>query len=217
MKRQLLTGLILLLPIAVTLAILAFIIDFLTKPFMGIVSHFLAKSAFATKGILFLSPDQTLRYASQLIILICLITVIWVLGAIARHFIVNALIQFGDNILHRLPLINKIYKTVKEIINTLFGQGKNSFQQVVMVPFPENGIYCLGFLSEIAPTNCSNKTQTQLHSVFIPTAPNPATGFIVMYNASDIIFLDMKVEEALKYIVSCGMVATQEEPTGGRA
>jgi len=179
---------------------------------MGIVSHFVAKTELATRGLLFLSPEQTIKYGSQLIILICLFVVIWFLGMIARWFLVKWLIQLGDKLLHRLPLVNRIYKTSKDIITTLFGQGKNTFKQVVMVPYPATGIFAIGFLSEKAPKTSCDAAKEELHSVFVPTAPNPTTGFVVMYKLDKIIYLDMKVEEAIKYIVSCGMVAPQENP-----
>ena len=177
---------------------------------MGIVSHFVAKTDLATRGILFLSPEQTIRLGSQLIILVCLFIVIWFLGMIARWFIINWIIQLGDKLLHRLPLINRVYKTTKDIITTLFGHGKTSFRQVVMVPFPRTGIQAIGFLSQEAPHNCNKAVQAKMYSVFVPTAPNPTTGFVVMYREDEIIHLDMKVEDAIKYIVSCGMVAPSE-------
>ena len=210
MRKHLITGLIILLPLALTIFIISFVVNFLTNPFMGIVSHFLAKTELANRGFLFLSPEQTIKFGSQLIILICLFFVIWFLGIIARWFLVNWILQLGDKILHRVPLINKVYKTTKDIITTLFGQGQNSFKQVVMVPFPATGIYAIGFLSQVAPENCSEAAGEKMHSVFVPTAPNPTTGFVVMYKLNEIRHLEMKVEEAIKYIVSCGMVAPQE-------
>lgn len=211
MKRHLITGLVLLLPLALTIAIIGFVVNFLTKPFMGIVSHFLSKTHLATYGFLFFSPDQTIRYMSQFIILVCLFLIILILGMVARWYLIHWLISIGENILHRLPLINKVYKTVKDIIINLFGQGKNSFQQVVMVPFPGKGIYALGLLSQSAPAVCSSAAGEEMFSIFIPTAPNPTTGFTVMYKASEIIHLSMRIEDAIKYIVSCGMVSPAED------
>lgn len=215
MKRYLLTGLILLLPLALTIAIIGFVVNFLTKPFMGIVSHFLKQTHLANEGLLLLSPEQTLRVSSQLIILICLFLAILFIGMIARWYLVNWIIQLSEKILHRLPLVNKVYKTTKEIITNLFGHGKNTFKQVVMVPFPGSGIYTLGLLSAKAPQICSETSECNMYSVFIPTAPNPTTGFTIMFRESEIRFLEMKPEDAIKYIVSCGMIIPPEiEPEG---
>ena len=210
MKRYLLTGLILLLPLALTIAIIAFVVNFLTKPFMGIVSHFLRQTYWGSEGFFIFSPEQTLRFSSQLIILICLFLVILSLGMVARWYLVHWVIQISERILHRLPFINKVYKTTKDIITNLFGQGKNTFKQVVMVPFPKKGIYTLGLLSQKAPKECSEKAGQLMYSVFVPTAPNPTTGFTIMFQESEIHFLEMRPEDAIKYIVSCGMVTPPE-------
>ena len=216
MKKYLLTGLVLLLPLALTIAIIGFVVNFLTKPFMGMVSHLLAKTEIANKGFLIFSPEQTIRLGSQFIILVCLFLVILIIGMIARWYLVNWVIQMGDKLLHRLPLINKVYRTTKDIITHLFGRGKNTFRQVVMVPFPGESVYTLGLLSYKAPRVCSESVGSEMKSVFIPTAPNPTTGFTVMFKETDIHYVDMKTEDAIKYIVSCGMVTPPEPPVDGK-
>lgn len=206
MKRHLIAGLILLLPLAMTIAIIAFVVNFLTKPFMGFVSHLLSKTDLGSYGFFLLSPQQTVQYTSQLIILICLFLAILIIGMFARWYLVHWLFQVGDKILHRLPLINKIYKTTKDIITNLLGHGKTTFKQVVLVPFPGEGMYSIGLLSQSAPELCSKAAGKTMASVFIMTSPNPTTGFTVLYAVEEIIFLDLKPEDAIKYIVSCGMV-----------
>ncbi|MBM3193088.1 MAG: DUF502 domain-containing protein [Chlamydiae bacterium] len=209
MKKYFLTGVILLLPIALTLAIIAFVVNFLTKPFMGVVAHILSSYQIANKGFLIFSPEQTLRYTSQLIILVCLFLVILTLGMLARYVFIKWIFLIGEKILHKLPLVNKVYKTTKDIVTHLFSHGKNTFRKVVLVPFPGHDIYAIGLLSEDAPKECSEKIGEELLSVFVATAPNPATGFVIMYKKSDLIFLDMKPEDAIKYIVSCGVVTPE--------
>lgn len=211
MKKYLITGIIILSPLAFTIAIIGFVVNFLTKPFMGIVSNLLADTHFVNHGFLFFTPQQTLKFGSQLVILACLFLVILLLGMLARWFLVKWIIALGELILHRLPLVNKVYKTTKDIVTHLFGQDRTSFKQVVLVPFPRSGIFTLGLLSQKAPLRCSEAAEYPLVSVFVPTAPNPTTGFTIMYKSDEIIFVDMKVEDAIKYIVSCGMVAPHEE------
>ncbi|MCH9630800.1 MAG: hypothetical protein S4CHLAM37_08060 [Chlamydiia bacterium] len=113
--------------------------------------------------------------------------------------------------LHRIPIVNKVYKTTQEIIKTIFVTDKSSFKQVVMVPFPNTDSYVIGLISRDAPNVCSTSTSKDLVSILIPTTPNPTTGFLLMYDRSSLIFLDMKPEEAIKYIVSCGVI-TPEHP-----
>ena len=211
MKKHLLTGIILLLPVVLTVWIIGFAVNFLTKPFMGIVSHFLQETHIANRGVLFLSPQQALMYSSQLIILTCLFFFILFLGMITRWYLFRWFIQIGERILQRLPFVNKIYKAAKDIVTHLFGQDKNSFKQVVLVPFPKEGIYTLGLLSQPVPKEFSELITHELISVFIPTTPNPTTGFTIMYRKESIIIIDMKPEDAIKFVVSCGMVTPPDQ------
>jgi uncharacterized membrane protein len=125
---------------------------------------------------------------------------------IARWFFFKTLINISDRVLHRIPLVNKVYKTTQEIIKTIFASDKNSFKQVVMAPFPKEGSYVLGLISRESPKVCSLAANAELISVLIPTTPNPTTGFLVMCKKEELIFLDIPPEDAIKYIVSCGVI-----------
>lgn len=210
MKKYFLTGLILLLPSVLTVVIIAFVVRFLTNPFVGFVSHFLENSSLKDHGFFLLHGDKLVTLTSQLIILVALFFVILFLGMLARWFFIHWLIQAGEYIVHKLPLVNKVYKTSKEIVSHLFGQDKKSFKQVVLVPFPRAGIYTLGFLSEKAPKEINNETGHEMISVFVPTTPNPTTGFTIIFNVKDIYYLKMKPEAAIKFIVSCGIVHPED-------
>ncbi|MDN3504218.1 MAG: DUF502 domain-containing protein [Rhabdochlamydiaceae bacterium] len=218
MKKYFITGLVILLPLAVTVAIATFVVNFLTTPFIGIASKFLKEYHIINRGFLVLSPEQLLLYGSQLLILIGLFIITVVLGMITRWFFFKTLISYSDKLLHRIPIINKVYKTSQEIIKTLFSTDKNAFKQVVMVPFPQAGTYVVGLVSRESPDECSNAAGEPLVSVLIPTTPNPTTGYLLMYKECDLIRLDMKPEDAIKYIVSCGVITPEKvipkiEPT----
>lgn len=211
MKKYFITGLVILLPLAVTIAIAVFTVNFLTKPFIGFVSDFLKEFNILRKGFLFLSPEQVVLYGSKLLVLVCLFLFTLFLGMFARWFFFRALLGLSDKILHRIPLVNKVYKTTQEIIKTIFVTDKSSFKQVVMVPFPKPGTYVMGLISRESPLACSEKAGSTLISVLVPTTPNPTTGFLLMYKKEDLIYLDLKPEAAIKYIVSCGVI-TPEHP-----
>jgi uncharacterized membrane protein len=195
------------MPLVVTVVVITFLVNFLTRPFMTLVSGLLSQYHIINRGFLFLSPEKTIRYGSELVILFCIFLFIWLLGMLAKKYFIHLLINGVDNIMHRLPVVNKIYKTTKEIIHNIFNQDKHSFKQVVVVPFPGEGIYVIGFLTSEAPIACSISTERDLLSVFVPTTPNPTTGFLLMYEKSHIRYVDMKVETAIKYIVSCGLIS----------
>ena len=206
MKKYFITGLIVLLPLVVTIAVVVFLVNFLTKPFIGFVSTILVKFDIINRGLFFLTPQQTLRYGSQILILIILFFVTVLIGIITKWFFIKSLLGLGDRILHKIPLVNTVYKTTQDIIKTLFVSDKDSFKQVVMAPFPKEGSYVIGLISRESPAYCSEKAGNPLYSVLIPTTPNPTTGFLIMYTKEDLIFLDMKPEDAIKYIVSCGVI-----------
>lgn len=206
MKKYFITGIVILLPLAVTIAIVMFIVNFLTQPFIGWVSDKLATYGLLQNGFLFLSSEQLIRYGSQLIILLALFAFTLALGMVTRWFFFKTLINLSDQILHRIPIVNKVYKTTQEIIRTIFVSDKNSFKQVVLVRFPAEGSYSLGLVSREAPVTCSNAANQDLITVFIMTAPNPTTGYLVMYKKEDVIYVDIKPEDAVKYIVSCGII-----------
>ena len=207
MKKYFITGLVILLPLAVTIALIAFLVNFLTQPFIGFMTSLL-KSTHIT-DILSIKSEKIIFYGSEILILIGLFLFTLALGMIARWFFFKSLISISDRILHRIPVVNKVYKTSQEIIKTLFASDKNSFKQVVMVPFPKDGTYVLGLVSRESPKECSNAAGEVLISILIPTTPNPTTGYLVMYRKSDIIYLEMKPEDAIKYIVSCGVITPE--------
>ncbi len=196
-KRYFLTGLVILLPLMVTLAVLSFFINLLTTPFVG-----MASSLLSNLGL----PTAFIRHVSQILILVFLFAMIVGLGMLASRFFMNTLVRVSDKLLRRIPVVNTVYKTTRDIIDALFASDKNAFKLVVMVPFPDKGIYVLGLVARDAPPICSEKVNEDLVSVLIPTTPLPTTGFLMMYKRSDLIYIDIKPEEALKYIISCGVI-----------
>jgi uncharacterized membrane protein len=208
MKKYFLTGLVILLPVTVTIWIFVLIVRFLTRPFMGIVTPLLRQ--LPEHGIW--TSERGIQAASELIILIALFLLTLFLGLIARRFFFHSLFNFGDRILYRIPLVNKVYKTAKEIVLSLFASQGNSVKQVVLLPFPYKESYCLGLISGTSPETCSTMAGESLVSVFIPTAPNPMTGFLVMIPKKELIYLEMKSEDAIKYVVSCAVITPKTTP-----
>ena len=210
LKQYFITGLVILLPVAVTLVIIGFIVNFLTQPFMGVISSVLKSLHISEDGFFLLSHEQIIKYMSKILILILLFLLTIILGMIMRWFFIRTAFSIGDKILHRIPIVNTVYKTSQDIIKTVFVSDKNSFKQVVMVPFPRSDVYALGLISRESPEMCSKTVGASLISVLIPTTPNPTTGFLLMYRKEELIYIDMKPEDAIKYIVSCGVVVPEE-------
>lgn len=206
MKKHFLTGLAVLLPLAVTIAVMIFFINFVTAPFIDMTDNFLTRWGVFQDGFLFLSSKQAVRFASQLLILAGLFATMVLLGMLTRWFFVFSILKLGERIVHQIPVISTIYKTVKDVIETIFATNTGAFKQVVMLPFPSTDTFTVGLVTrEEVP---SDEDGEKLVAVFVPTTPNPTSGYLVMYKKEDVVYLDISVEEAFKYIISCGVIST---------
>lgn len=198
MKKYFITGLVTLLPLAVTIWVVHFFVDFLTKPFVGVVS-------ILTDQIPLGSP-KILKTFTQFLILISLFLIIFGVGFVARKYFFKNLLKISGKILAKIPIVNKVYKTTKDMVDALFSTTENSFKQVVLLQFPYPGAWCLGLIARAAPKSCSEAEGEELLTIYIPTTPNPSTGYLVMSQKKDLIYLDMKAQDAIKYVVSCAVI-----------
>jgi uncharacterized membrane protein len=208
MKRHFITGLIILLPLALTIVVVAFFFNLLTAPFLGISEAIFDYFGIFDEGIWIFSSSQVRLYASKLIIVLVLFSFTVALGAVARWFLFRSLLRLWDFILHRIPFVSSIYKTFQDVVSTLFASKANSFQDVVLVPFPNRQSQSIGLVTRTGIPAVKKDQVGTLTAVFVPTTPNPTSGFLIMFSDEDIIYLDMKVEEAFKYVVSCGVLST---------
>lgn len=199
-KKYFATGLIILLPIAVTIVLVTFVINFITHPFVGLFEGFFEGSSF------YIKYKSFVHFGMQLFFLAALIFFTLALGMMARAVFFRTLLNLYDYVFHRIPVIKTIYKATQQVLQTVLGGSSKSFKQVVMVPFPTHGAYCIGLLSSLAPNHCERAIGANLISVFVPTTPNPTSGYLIMYREEEVIYIDMSVEEAFKYIISCGVI-----------
>ncbi|MCH9632979.1 MAG: hypothetical protein S4CHLAM6_13280 [Chlamydiae bacterium] len=208
MKKLLLSGLALLLPLALTLFVILFVLNFLTHPF---VKYFYNLILHLQPEILDYIPRKVIYYSVQIFILIGLFLVTVFIGALARIFFVNYFIKISDKIIHKLPIVNKIYKTTKDIIKSIFSPDAETFKKVVLVPFPTANKYCLGLLSGTPPKACQDTQEDELATVLLPTAPHPISGYLLLFKKKDLVEVDMTIEDAVKFTVSCGIVHPDQQ------
>ena len=135
-----------------------------------------------------------------------------IVGSLARLFFINYFIKLSDSIINKLPVVSTIYKTTKDIIESIFSPEATSFKKVVLVPFPTENKYCLGLLSGPPPYPCQKDHPEELATVLLPTAPHPISGYLLIFKKKDIIEVDMTIEDAIKFTVSCGIVHPEEKP-----
>jgi uncharacterized membrane protein len=155
-----------------------------------------------------LRPEQyigiNLRGVGLIIFLLFTIMVGWV----AKGIIGRSLITFAENLVDRMPVVRSIYSGIKQISETVFAQAESSFDKACLIEYPRRGIWAIGFVSTKAKGEIATRAQTSggLMSVFIPTTPNPTSGFLLFVPEEDVTMLDMSVEDAAKLVISAGLV-----------
>lgn len=204
-KKYFITGLVLLLPLTLTAIIVMFIFNTLTGPFLDAVTAVFERYHLFQNGFLLLSSAETQNFFAKLLILTCLFFICLGLGIITRWFFFKTFIQIAEYIVNRIPFVGSIYNTCQDIIKTLFTSQASSFKQVVLVKFFSSS-YSIGFITREDIAGLKGTDFGPAVAVFIPTTPNPTSGFLLFYKKEDLIYLEMKVEDAFKYIVSCGLI-----------
>ena len=143
-----------------------------------------------------------------------LVIIITLTGSFAKHYLGKKLILTGEKILSKIPILNGIYNTTKQIMESITNKEKSAFRKVVLVQYPRAGIYSPGFLTGDSPAEALDKTGKNLVNVFIPTSPNPTTGYLVFVPLEEVIMLDMSVEDGFKLLISAGVIKLKENNSG---
>ena len=205
-KKYFGTGLVILLPIMVTAWIVVFLLNMLTKPFLGIMQKIIGHLSIFQEGFFIFSGPKLMTVVSQVLIVFSLFFVIVLLGFFGRWFFVNYLLRIGDLLLQKIPFVNKVYKMSQEVIKTLFTDQADSFKKVVLVPFPSKHAYTIAFITGDAPKQCNKSLNGEYTTVYVPTTPNPTSGYLMLFKKEDVVEVDLPVEEGLKFLLSCGVI-----------
>lgn len=199
-RSAFLAGLVLLAPIAVTLYVFNVLVTAIGGGFR--------------KYFFFFVPDALLDRPDLQIIWNFLATVmvlafITALGYLSRYVLGKFMLTTTERIIQRLPIINTVYTSVKQIVQTFSTQQKAIFQKVVMLEYPRKGVWVLGFLTSTSRGETQERTASELQNIFVPTTPNPTSGFLLMVPREEIVELDMTVGEGMKLIISGGAVVPE--------
>ena len=127
-------------------------------------------------------------------------------GALARFYFINYFITLGERLINRIPFFSNIYSAMKQLFSSIFSEKKDRFSKVVLVEFPRKGVYALGLITGVTEGELQLKTVQKVYNVFLPTTPNPTSGFFIMFPEDEMSVLDMTVEDAFKVIISGGIV-----------
>ena len=158
-----------------------------------------------------LNPQNYLPYYIPGIGLVLGILVIIFIGWVTANFLGRGLVRFGESLLARVPVVRSVYGAVKQIMETVTTSQSDAFREVVLVEYPRRGIWAIGFVTGTTRGEVQNMSKEDLINVFVPTTPNPTSGFLLFFPRNETIKLDMGVEEAVKMVVSGGIV-TPEDP-----
>ena len=192
LRKYLIAGLLVWLPLAATVVVIKLLIDLLDKAILLFPPEWQPETLFG-----FSIPGFGIIIGVSILILT---------GAFAANLFGRKLVGFWEAILGRIPLVRTIYSSVKQVLETLFASNNESFRRVVLIEYPRKGIWSLGFQTNEALAAARDTSAKDLISVFVPTTPNPTSGFIVMLPSEDITQLDISVEDGFKFIISMGVI-----------
>jgi len=198
LKSVFLTGLLVLVPLAITLWVLGLIIGTMDQTLLLLPRSW--------------QPERMLGFRLPGLGAVLTLAFIFVVGLLTQNFVGQKLVGWWELIVARIPVVGPIYTSVKQVSDTLLSSSGNAFRKALLIEYPRKGSYTIGFLTGIPGGDVVNHLKEDHVSVYVPTTPNPTSGFFLMVPKSEVIELDMTVDAALKYIVSMGVVAPSAPP-----
>lgn len=198
-KRYLIAGLLVWLPLGVTIAALLFLINFFDRSLLLLPEHY--------------RPEALIGFNIPGLGIVLSLTLILLTGMLVANILGSKLVKLWESFLAQIPLVRSIYTAVKQIAEAVFGSGEQTFQKVYLIQYPRNGLWTLAFQTSKQKGEAQIKTGiNEVVNLFVPTTPNPTSGFFIMASSNEIIELDMSVDEALKMVISGGVVVPPWHP-----
>lgn len=198
LRRYLIAGLLVWVPLVITGVVVKLLVDFMDG------SLLLLPPAWR--------PDALLGFSIPGLGLILTFAIVLVTGMVVANLLGRKLVDFWEGVLARIPIVRSIYSAVKQVVETMFIGGGDAFRKVLLVEYPRKGLWTIGFQTGVAIGEVQEKTAREVVTVFIPTTPNPTSGFIILVPREDAIELEMSVEDALKLVMSLGVVSPRPGP-----
>lgn len=192
MRRYLITGLLVWLPLGVTLLVVKLLVDMMDQTLLVLPAAY--------------QPDNVLGFHIPGLGVLLSIAVVLTTGVVMAHFFGQQMLEAWEAILNRIPLVRSIYASVKQLSETLLSSGGQSFRKVLLIEYPRKGLWTLAFQTGTDVGEAQARIGEEVINVYVPTTPNPTSGFFLMVPRRDVVELDMSVDEGLKMIISMGVV-----------
>lgn len=195
LRASFFTGIVVIAPVGLTIWLLWSVMGWIDSVVLPLVPHTFR-------------PEQYIGINLRGVGLIIFLLFTVVVGWIAKGIIGRSMISFAESLVDRMPVVRTVYSGIKQISETVFAQSERSFEKACLVQYPRKGIWAIGFISTTAKGEIARSAETggKLMSVFLPTTPNPTSGFLLFVPAEDVIELEMSVEDSAKLVISAGLV-----------
>lgn len=192
LRRYLVAGLLVWIPLGVTIFILRILIGFMDKSLRFVPKEYL--------------PETWLGFAIPGLGLILTLVVVLITGLFVANIVGRSMVGFWESLLERIPIVRTVYSAAKKFAEVVFSESNESFKKVLLIQYPREGLYSLAFQTATELGEVQGRTGEEVVCTFLPTTPNPTSGYIIIVPKKDIIELDMEIDEAFKMIVSLGVV-----------
>lgn len=193
MKKYFITGLLIWVPLAITVWVLHLIVSTMDQTIILLPDA--------------LRPERVFGFDLPGMGVVLTLFVVFLTGVVAANIVGQRLVLFWEGVLGRIPVVKSVYYSVKQVSDTLFSSSGEAFRKALLVQYPREGSWTIAFMTGQPGGDVTNHLAGEYVSVYVPTTPNPTSGFFLMMPRADVIELDMSVDEALKYIISMGVVA----------
>lgn len=193
LRNYFLTGIIVTAPISITLYVSWQFIAFIDRQVTPLIPPVY-------------NPETYLPFGLPGLGLLVLVVMLIVIGAIAAGYVGRGLMRAGEHLLARMPVVRTIYSALKQVFETVFAEKSTAFREVVLIEYPRKGIWVIGFATGSTKGEVQNIIKDEVVNIFLPTTPNPTSGFLLFLPRKDVIFLSMTIEEGVKMVISGGVV-----------